>query len=430
MEFYVYEPFDQTKSDPGERWGKQRYVVYVLSRSAEPRWVDLGDASTIDIVANRFRVSLAERRSDVLERSRELDALITAKLRPLLGKDVRALVLSPDGGLNLIPFAALVDDEGRYLIERYRLSYVTSGRDLLRLAKVTTSKEQSLLLGDAAFGGDFGPFDTVRGATRAGDMDALRFSRLKGTAKEVKAIGRLFGLSQSRVLTREAATEASVKAVKGPRVLHLATHGFFLSDLPDEQLPGEFQPVPQTVAQRLKDPLLRSGLALSGFIRRDKAESSNDGVLTALEVSGLDLWGTEIVTLSACETGVGDVRTGEGVFGLRRALVLAGARTQVMTLWQVADEPTKDLMVSWYQQLNRGVGRSEATHRVQLAALQGKALPTTKVMLQQRGVKRVKQPAEPVDPRAAGTRHPYYWASFIVSGATGPLVLSRTAKDR
>jgi CHAT domain-containing protein len=235
----------------------------------------------------------------------------------------------------------------------------------------------------------------------------------------VRAIGQILGLPADRILTKEAATEGAVKAVKGPRILHLATHGFFLPDLPAAPVPDVLAPRPPETGGHLEDPLLRSGLALSGFNRRQEAKDANDGVLTALEVAGLDLWGTEVVALSACETGVGEVRVGEGVFGLRRALVLAGAQSQLMTLWQVADEPTKELMVSWYSQLQRGVGRAEALHRAKIAALRGEALPVTNTQL--RGVKVDDTPEQAADPGLAGTRHPYYWASFILSDATGPI---------
>ena len=149
-----------------------------------------------------------------------------------------------------------------------------------------------------------------------------------------------------------------------------------------------------------------------------KVPARNDGMLTAQEAMSLDLWGTEVVALSACDTGFGEVRTGQGVFGLRRALFLAGSKTQVMTLWQVADEPTKNLMVSWYAQLAQGVPRAEAMRNVQLAAIRGQPLPVTQTPL--RGAVRL-----PSARSAADSRHPYYWAAFILSGEPGPLSLRR-----
>jgi len=422
VEFYVYKPFD-VKARPGKRWGDPNYFAFVLRRSGAPRWVALGPADPIDEAAEALRDSVATLKEDLLESARQLDALTMAKIRPLLG-DAETLLISPDGALNLVPFAALVDEEGKYLIEKYQLSYLASGRDLLRTGKESEVREQPLLVGNADFNGALGTADRRGNAQRSADMTKLSFGELPGTDEEVREIGQLLKLSSKQILTQEQATEAAVKSVKGPEILHLATHGFFLPDIPEE-LP-ESGPVfssdllqPSKPSHRIEDPLLRSGLALSGFNHRDKAKSANDGVLTALEAAGLDLWGTEIVTLSACETGIGEVNNGEGVFGLRRALVLAGAQSQLMTLWSVSDEPTKDLMVSWYGQLMAGKGRAEALRQIQLAALRGEALPVIKRAL--RGKRGVFYAKSSIDPRIAGTRHPFFWASLILSGATGPI---------
>ncbi|MCA1556110.1 MAG: CHAT domain-containing protein, partial [Acidobacteria bacterium] len=213
-----------------------------------------------------------------------------------------------------------------------------------------------------------------------------------------------------RVLTQSQATEAALKGVSGPRVLHVATHGFFLPDQPLEAATGETRGIKlvggETPAPvRVENPLLRSGLALEGANSRQSA-NGEDGILTALEAAGLDLWGTKLVVLSACETGVGEIKSGEGVYGLRRALVLAGSESQVMSLWQVADDATRDLMVSYYKRLLAGEGRTEALRQVQLEMLRGNSrdagAPQLGLVLKTGG--------------AAGFSHPYYWAAFIQSG--------------
>jgi CHAT domain-containing protein len=147
------------------------------------------------------------------------------------------------------------------------------------------------------------------------------------------------------------------------------------------------------------NPLLRAGLALAGVNRG--ASGGDDGILTALEAAGLDLWGTQLVVLSACETGLGAVRFGDGVYGLRRALVLAGAETQAFTLWKVADAVTRDVMVHYYTHLLTGEGRSEALRHVKLDLLQ-----------------------------SGEYRHPYYWAAFILSGNGKPITGNDRAKAK
>ena len=448
VEFLVYRPFD-AKAKKKDRWDRPRYVASVLRRSGDPQWVELGEAEAIESATDAFRNALVGQGTDLFQSARELDSLTMAKVRPLLN-GIKRLIISPDGQFNLVPFAGLVDEKEQFLIESYGLSYVTSGRDLLRLATAAPARQAPLVVGGPCF--DALPQSSRGEATRSVDLKDLRFGPLEGAREEALEIGRILGLPEERVLTGKAATETAVKQAVGPWILHLATHGFFLEDLPS--------PFPESSIRQpqlrvpLDEPLLRSGLALTGFNRYQEAEGADDGVFTALEVAQLDLWGTEVVTLSACDTGLGDVHTGEGVLGLRRALVLAGSRTQVMSLWQVADEPTRQLMTSWYRQLQQGVPRAEAMRRIQLAALRGAQLPeidqplissrrspqsgrdpdcqaleTSPTNLRGGGVRVTKPGTEP-DARLAGTRHPYFWASFIVSGESGPLPNYPSTVDR
>jgi CHAT domain-containing protein/tetratricopeptide (TPR) repeat protein len=416
VELFQYRPWRPITAGNRTWWDEPRYVAYVLHHDGPPRWADLGLAAPIERAVEDFRRSLAEVRPDVLQRGRALDALTMAKVRPLVG-DAEDLILSPDGSLQLVPFAALVDEEGRYLIERYSLRYVTSGRDLLRFESKAASQEPGLLLGDVDFEAMPGPRSRNGEAQRSADLSSLRFGRLPGTGEEVRAIGALLQLPAQRVLTGPAATERAVKDLHGPEILHVASHGFFLPDAAAEgagPIFAELQP-PRPLQE---DPLLRSGLALSGFNRRLQSAGPDDGVLTALEVADLDLCGTQLVVLSACGTGLGDVRSGQGVFGLRRALALAGAQAQAMSLWQVADEATRDLMIAWYRLMLAGVSKAEALRRIQLAALAGQPLPQTGQRL--RGTQRRELPAVE---RLAGARHPYYWAGWILAGDPRPLKL-------
>jgi CHAT domain-containing protein len=199
------------------------------------------------------------------------------------------------------------------------------------------------------------------------------FAPLRGTAQEASAIKTLF--PDTKMLTGRDANETSVKELNAPRTLHLATHGFFLenstADKPDKT--------------KIENPLLRSGLAFAGANRR--SGDKDDGILTALEASGLNLWGTKLVVLSACDTGLGEIHNGEGVYGLRRSFVLAGAESVVMSMWPVSDFVTRELMTNYYKNLKKGMGRGEALRQVQLEM--------------------IKRP---------NRQHPFYWASFIQSG--------------
>lgn len=382
--------------------GKQaRYAVYILTGHGQPEWADLGVAAVIDGAVTAWRKALRDpQRSDVRGLARAVDQRVMRPVRSLLGP-AEHLLISSDGLLNLIPFAALVDEHNNYLIDRYTITYLTSGRDLLRLQTPRVAKGPAVVLADPAFGEPALVAESAgAGSEKAqnGNGDGKRakvdhsqifFGPLPGVGDEVRALKEL--LPQAIFLTKEKATKAALRNVKGPIILHIATHGFFLEEA---QSSGQKSPVTAKVrdetrlgkwAVQVENPLIRSGLALAGANQGN--DGNDDGILTALEAAGLDLWGTKLVVLSACDTGVGQVKNGDGVYGLRRALVLAGSESQMMSLWPVSDRSTRDLIVSYYKALLDGQGRSEALRQAQLQMIRNKA-----------------------------HRHPYYWASFIQSG--------------
>ena len=400
VEILEYQPYEPFGPPVRSTWGKARYAAYVLRRGGDVAAVDLGEVERIDPLAAALLPSLAVAGRDHRAAARRLDAAVMQPIRALLG-ETRWILLSPDGALNLVPFAALVDEHDRDLLESASFTYLTSGRDLLRASAAAVASagaheaaheaahdEGALVLADPAFGSataTAGDSDATRGL-RSVDLAAVQFPPLPGTGKEAEAIRRTLANAKhakrptpATLLTGAAATEEALKGARPPRLLHIATHGFFL---PDQ---GSGAAAPGEASRWTENPLLRAGLALAGANERRSTSDRNDGVLTALEISGLDLRGTRLVVLSACETGVGEVLPGEGVYGLRRALVLAGVETQVMSLWKVGDMATRDLMAAYYEELSRGGGRAEAMRAAQIAI-------------------RKDRP------------HPHSWASFIVSG--------------
>ena len=389
IEISAYRPFNPlalTKSDATEA---ARYVAYVLHSSGPPSWVELGDEAAIDNHVASLRGLLSNPATNIREAAREFDELVMRPIRRLIG-DKKNLILSCDGALNLIPFASLIDENNRYLVETYRITYLTSGRDLLRLRTNVASKQRPVIVANPTFDRQVSTVGaTTNNQRRSFDLADAVFTALPGTAGEASAIKRI--LPGATLLTRTRATESAVKSVKGPAVLHVATHGFFLGDT--------------SSSGQQENPLLRSGVVLAGANYR-QGGNGEDGILTALEAAGLDLWGTKIVVLSACETGVGEVRNGEGVYGLRRALMLAGSESQVISLWKVDDLATRDLMVGYYALLRSGVGRSEALQKVQLKMLH--SINANRTV--RRGIG-LNSAAEKTD-----RSHPFYWASFIQSG--------------
>jgi CHAT domain-containing protein/DNA-binding SARP family transcriptional activator len=404
VELVKYQRFNPEAINSETRWGTWHYAAYILHQTGSPQAVDLGEAEVIDAQIETFRQVLQFTSRSVQPAARQLDELVMQPIRAKLNGATHVLI-SPDGQLNLIPFAALVNENDRYLLEDYTFTYLTSGRDLLKLQNDTPSRTEPVLFAnpDYAQPGNaevsqaaVGRSPTRGTAARSADIATFVFEPLEGTQTEVEAIAPL--LPNATVLTGTEATEATLKQLQAPSILHLATHGFFLQDVEfvppgDVRGTGTIISVPTGEAfvrssrpRSNENPLLRSGLALAGFNSR-QGGNGEDGVLTALEVTGLNLQGTRLVVMSACETGVGDVANGEGVYGLRRAFVMAGAESQMMSLWKVDDYGTSELMSLYYERLSRGENRSEALRQVQLEFLEAPAY-----------------------------RHPFYWAAFIFSG--------------
>jgi CHAT domain-containing protein len=400
IELAAYRPFDPKGENEGEAYETTRYVAYVFRQQGEVQWRDLGPAKETDDAVAALREALSDgRRKDVQALARAVDQKIMQPIRAFLG-DAKQLLISPDGELNLIPFEALVDEHGRYRLEHFSITYLTAGRDLLRMQVARASNSGPVVLADPFFGEPqtaqiaranqpkTGPLARRRSVTTGKDLSSVYFTPLAGTAEEARSIKSLF--PQAEVLTGQQATKAALKRVDAPSILHIATHGFFLEGAARDVTESATKPGVSGTRSiqaniKIENPLLRSGLALAGA--NLNKSGNDDGILTALEASNLNLWGTKVVTLSACETGVGEVKNGEGVYGLRRAFFLAGAETLVMSLWPVSDRVTREMMTAYYTELKNGLGRSEALRQAQLAMLKRK-----------------------------DRQHPFYWASFIQSG--------------
>ena len=375
IELVRYQPFDPTIANDNQG-SEARYAAYILQSDGDAGGINLGPVAEIDALIADLQRALRNPSftiDEVKETAQALDARIMAPIRERIGKSSH-LLLSPDGAFNLIPFETLVDENGDYLIENYTLTYLTSGRDLLRLQSTAADQTEPLLLANPIFEQP-GNLKVVQ--TRYAGLRERNWTALSGTAQEADRIAAQF-TQEVRNLQGPDATEASLKQADRPRFLHIATHGFFESTNSTEDVPTD-------------NPLLRSGLVLSG-VNVGESGTEEDGIVSALEVSSLNLLGTKLAVLSACETGLGDLSVGEGVYGLRRALVLAGSESQLISLWRVQDDTTRDLMVQYYQHLLSGMGRSEALRQTQLAMLEDEA-----------------------------TAHPYYWAAFINSGDWTPI---------
>ena len=307
--------------------------------------------------------------------------------------------------MNLVNIGALSDGKGRYLVEHESvIHYVSTERDLVAPRLRTAPTGTLLAVGGPAFD-DRDDTSGRPGASRAGceTLSQLHFDNLPGSLREVNEISEMWPTSAGRatILSGRSATETAVKtAVDGRRVVHLATHGFFLGEDCAPAASGSWaagSPTlpksPDAMERVPENPLLLSGLAFAGANRgRAARPDDDDGILTAEEVASLNLTGVEWAVLSACGTGLGEIKAGEGVFGLRRAFQIAGARTVIMSLWSVDDQATREWMRALYEgRFQKGLDTARAVNAASLTVLR--------------------------DRRAKGqSTLPFYWAAFVAAG--------------
>jgi|GEM_PF-1450894 len=388
------------------------YVALVVRPGAQfPQLVVLGDAKQLEAQPlTNFRSVVAKTRGLTAEPEAAEGASGSAvaapvdtsaaynafwkPLEPAFGGAHRIYVAA-DGVLNQIPIGLLSDSSGKMVLEKYQLRYVNSTRDLCSSHSNATVKS-AILLGNPKFDLPHVPQNSVSvssqasGSQRSIDLRGGPLPPLPGTETEVTAIDKLLRQSgwQTTLYTGDRALKNSIQSVRGPRVVHIATHGFFLEDHPAPNKSG--------AVVRLRgasdDPMLHSGLFFAGANRTRSGAAPTDGdngVLTAYEAGQLNLQGTELVVLSACETGLGEQGNSEGVFGLRRALQEAGADAVLMSMWSVPDQETQELMSLFYAKWLSGLDKPEALRQAQL---------------QERDVVRKRY----------GRDLAYYWGAFVL----------------
>ncbi len=324
------------------------------------------------------------------QQSKNIYSLIWKPLEKYLD-GAKEIYIAPSGLLHSVSFAGIKPGSG-YLGDEYNIHNLLSTKDIIRL-KSEESKEitnnKAVLFGGADFGlsnTELSQLDadlknsSSMNLTRSmfDDMDSSRgqgFDYLPGSMKEVEVIAtQLSGLKwETSLYTDKNATETRFKSfssTNSPKLLHISTHGFYFPQLKQDVNELNFTNTNTENIYRISDnPLIRSGLAFTGanhvWSGKEPDESTDDGILTAYEVSNMNLSNTELVVLSACETGLGDVVGSEGVFGLQRAFRLAGVQSMIVSLWKVPDKETTDLMQEFYTQWINGASKKKALNIAQ-----------------------------------------------------------------
>ncbi len=391
----------------------EHYYLFTLNKNEEITFTQIDENSTkeINTLTETFRADIhtilgklgtmdKSQLTKLNENSKQtLSKLYTLLIKQPLKDKLKSyskLIISPDGALRLLPFEALYDrKQNKYLIEDKEIRYIPSGKELVRLfkygTKVKSKTDKVTLFYDPdykhttkeklhAWAKEYKERNTaskeqeenyntlaLRGFSKSLDEGLpYSFPRLWGSKAEAQTISSLYNKEKLKSYTRIEASEENLLQTKTPKILHLSTHGFFLND------------------PKITNPMLKSGLILSGAGKARKL-GRDEGIVTALKLSGLDLKGTELVTLSACQTGVVDINATEGVSGLNKAFIQAGAQSVLSTLWSVADKETATLIGDFY---------TEAAKEKAYA----KALQKAKRKMIKNGL------------------HPFFWAGFVLSG--------------
>lgn len=367
------------------------YALVLRSDYEYPVFVKMFEISQVkDILSNS-----AESKNSYIknpEVSSELYKVIWKPLEQYL-KGITKVYLSPSGVLNKISFAAIRTSEGELLLEKYKLNYIGNVKDIpgnkRNLSSLETFNKFAAVFGGAEYDLDSNEIIANKIKFKSEDLSKTYFvlndnkkaqkenkkgnwDYLKGTLAECEHISNVFekeNIIVQKYIGKDASEDAikNLNAKNSPFILHISTHGFFFPEMRknySKEITGS------ELFKRSDNPLLRSGLILSGANRvwsgQEPIEGAEDGVLTAFEVCNMDLQNTELVVLSACETGLGDIMGGEGVYGLQRAFKVAGARTIIMSLWKVPDKETVELMELFYKNwLENKMSKEDAFNQAQ-----------------------------------------------------------------
>ena len=351
VEIIRIQSFDKDFTDDS------KYVALMLGKnSAAPKMVVLDNGSQLEKrYAKYYKNAIQQQMDDMYSYDQ-----FWARIEPLLaGK--KTVYLSADGVFNQINVNTLKRKDGSFVLNQVDVIALGNSKDLIniRQRKAMAGKKDAFLLGFPDYAGAAPP--------------------LPGSKVEVEAINKILLASGYKTSLKEekSASESAIKLLKGPQLMHIATHGYFLAD---EEQGG--------LEEGRNNPLLRSGLLLAGAAKSNSQvdlASNDNGVLTAYEAMNLTLDGTDLIVLSACETGLGEVRAGEGVYGLQRAFLVAGANALIMSLWKVDDAATQQLMTNFYTNWTKLGNKQKAFKQAQLQLM-------------------IKY------------KQPYYWGAFVMMG--------------
>ncbi|CAA6800051.1 MAG: Unknown protein [uncultured Sulfurovum sp.] len=367
--------------------GEKSYYIFTLDNNKHITFNLINKTDTKEIEENikAFNVNINEVANSIEEnnitlstkelksKSQKILSTLYDKLFKKYLKEVTknkdTLIISPDGMLNFLPFEALYHNN-QYLIENYQVSYISSGRELIRQTKRDNNQTASkiVVFGSPDFWLELPKKESKKSQSKnvITNEDVtifdINFSPLDISKKEIDTMRKYYPTLE--VYQGKNATVENLFKVQSPKILHISTHGFFLNN------------------EKNPNPMLASGLAFAGA-NYANYESDARGIATALKLSSLNLQSTKLVVLSACETGLGKIHQAEGITGLSKAFIQAGAQNVISTLWNVSAKKTVTLMQHFYENAHKKDNYATALHKAKLQMIH---------------------------------MHPYYWSAFIING--------------
>ena len=452
IEFVRFDEFDCCAVEAtAEQWKSPRYLAFILP-ARQPnavQMIDLGEAEIIDRLISEFRKEASDNCFETLAWSKKAaklpklqiksyNSIPAIKLSKLLFEPIHNIVktcnniiIAPDGNLNLVPFQILpIDETGTHLvIDEYNVFYLSVGRDILRSQiKTTGICDVPLILADP-------DFNLTGNSTLPRPLNEEIINTLDDNSLSPIPETRIFAqsiaqkLKNAKLYLGAEATSTHLTNNKCPKIIAIATHGLFVPDS-SKQSPGiKRQELSNNFVDNLKtkNPMMRSILALAGAKTRisggNLPPSAGFGLVSAQDIASLDLWNNELTVLSACDTALGDIKVGEGVFGLRRAFAVAGTKNLVMSLWKVPAKATPLLMEHFFDNLQSNMEPIQALQQAQqyirnitVKELRQSVLGIA-ILKELSGVKEFSEQTK-IDCHEDDKplEHPFYWGAWICQG--------------
>ena len=395
-----YQKYDSAKKEPFKNLKpKEKYLALILSPDGNISSFDLGSAEVIESMIDAATKATKLKTNNALQKWREVSDLIIKPLTEEINQKDR-LIISPDSALNKVAYSALGSPLSENLLnDDFQVNLITAGRDLLDINQANSHKSSMpIVIANPDFGkpkSNIRRFKNIKSdfykrteteileykldlkGTSSQSWKLLPFSKLEG--QDIKEI-----INAQLFMNEEAKASLIFENNISPKIIHIASHSFYHDAYYDS-----------AIEDYNKNPLNRSGIVFAGA-NLNFENDNDDGFLTALEISRLDLRGTELFVVSGCESAMGDLRIGEGIYGLKRSIAVAGAQSSLLSLWNIRDDSTAIFMTSFYKRLKKGETKSEALYSTQRDFREGKIKSS--------------------NPELYDWSKPFYWAPFQLSG--------------